>query len=182
MSDTLKSVSIQGFKSIRDLTSFPLRHINVLIGSNGAGKSNFVSFFTLLREIVEGRLETAINKAGGADIHLFLGPKVTDKIEADLEFGMNGYKCVLEPTDDNRLIFADERIKYHAGQTKNGYEIAAHEVVPLSFRLDRRVARCREIRLARGGRDAHARSVRARPPGHRIWRGGSCCGLHRRCW
>lgn len=27
---------------------------------------------------------------------------------------MNGYQCVLEPTDDNRLIFADERIQYHA--------------------------------------------------------------------
>jgi predicted ATPase len=114
MSKPIDRITIKGFKSIRSLEDFPLASLNVLIGANGSGKSNFVSFFTLLREIVEERLEKAINKAGGADIHLFLGPKMTDKIEAHLEFGMNGYKCVLEPTDDNRLIFADERILYHA--------------------------------------------------------------------
>jgi AAA15 family ATPase/GTPase len=45
MSEILESISIQGFKSIRDLDAFKFNHINVLIGSNGAGKSNFVSFF-----------------------------------------------------------------------------------------------------------------------------------------
>jgi predicted ATPase len=39
---------------------------------------------------------------------------VTEKIEAHLEFGVNGYGFSLEPTADNRLIFADERILYHA--------------------------------------------------------------------
>ena len=75
-----------------------------------------------------------------------------------------------------------ERIQYHAGQTQNGYQITADGGGPLSFRFEWPVAKCREIRLAHGGRDAHARSVRARPPRRRIWRGGSCCGLRRRCW
>ena len=70
--------------------------MNILIGANGSGKSNFVSFFSLLREMVEGRLEKAVNKAGGADVHLFLGPKVTEKIVAKLEFGCNGYEFSLE--------------------------------------------------------------------------------------
>jgi len=71
-----------------------------------------VSFFSLLREMVEGRLATAVNKAGGADAHLFLGPKATDKIVAELRFGVNGYKFSLVPTTDNRLIFGDERIEF----------------------------------------------------------------------
>ena len=50
--------------------------------------------------MVEGRLEKAVNKAGGADMHLFLGPKVTDKIFAELKFGVNGYKFSLEATAD----------------------------------------------------------------------------------
>ncbi len=105
-------ITLKGFKSIASLENFELGPVNVLIGANGSGKSNFVSFFSLLREMVQQRLELAVNIAGGADAHLFLGPKVTEKIEADLDFGINGYKFVLEPTADNRLVFADERIKY----------------------------------------------------------------------
>jgi len=86
----------------------------VLIGANGCGKSNFVSFFYLLREMVEGRLEKAVNKAGGADTHLFLGPQVTEKIRGHLEFGVNGYTFSLEPTADDRLIFDEEQIEYEA--------------------------------------------------------------------
>ena len=57
------------------LEDFPLRSLNILIGANGAGKSNFVSFFTFLREAVEGRLGLYVAKKGGADDHLFMGPK-----------------------------------------------------------------------------------------------------------
>ena len=112
MGQPINKITLKGFKSIRCLEDFELEPVNVLIGANGCGKTNFVSFFKLLRELIEGRLEKNINKAGGADIHLYLGPKVTDRIEAELEFGVNGYKIVLEPTNDNRLIFDDERIKY----------------------------------------------------------------------
>jgi predicted ATPase len=46
----LDRLTIEGFKSIRDLRDFELRPLNVLIGANGAGKSNLVEFFRLLRE------------------------------------------------------------------------------------------------------------------------------------
>jgi predicted ATPase len=103
---------LKGYKSIRQLEDFELSGINVLIGPNGCGKSNFVGFFYLLRELVERRLEKAVNKAGGADTQLYLGPKVTETIEARLEFGVNAYKFTLEPTADDRLIFGDERIEW----------------------------------------------------------------------
>ncbi|HEY5314892.1 MAG TPA: AAA family ATPase [Pirellulales bacterium] len=112
MGPPIRKITLKGYKSIRCLEDFALGRINVLIGANGCGKSNFVSFFQLLREMVDGRLEQAVNIAGGADTHLFLGPKVTKQIEADLEFGENGYRFSLQPTADNRLIFGDERIKY----------------------------------------------------------------------
>ncbi len=112
MERPIREISLRGFKSIRALEGFQLEPINILIGANGCGKTNFVSFFRLLRELVECRLERAVNKAGGADMFLYLGPQVTDKIEASLEFGVNGYKVVLEPTNDNRLMFETERIKY----------------------------------------------------------------------
>jgi predicted ATPase len=75
MADTLKKLTIEGFKSIRKLEDFPLQDLNVLIGANGAGKSNFVSFFRLLREMVEHRLQVALATAeGGATLAFTLGP------------------------------------------------------------------------------------------------------------
>jgi predicted ATPase len=50
MADTIKKLTIEGFKSIRKLEDFPLRALNVLIGANGAGKSNFVGFFRVSPE------------------------------------------------------------------------------------------------------------------------------------
>ncbi len=108
----LNKITIKGYRSIRELDTFELGPVNVLIGANGSGKSNFVSFFSLLREIVDGRLALAVNRAGGADAHLYLGPQITKQLYVNLVFGENGYGFTLEPTADNRLVFADERIKW----------------------------------------------------------------------
>jgi predicted ATPase len=111
MADTIKKLTIEGFKSIRKLEDFELRPLNVLIGANGAGKSNFVGFFRLLREIIDGRLQLALaTTEGGADGCLFLGPKITSLFSARLYFGSEGlvYEFDLAPTFDNRLAFVGE--------------------------------------------------------------------------
>ena len=48
--DQLSRITISGYKSIKkcDIT---FGKINVLIGSNGAGKSKFISAFSLLQDI-----------------------------------------------------------------------------------------------------------------------------------
>jgi len=112
MGDAIKKLTIEGFKSIRKLEDFELRPLNVLIGANGAGKSNFVGFFRLLRELIDQRLQLALATEGGADACLYLGPKVTQRLAAKLYFGVNGYEFALVPTTDNRLIFADEVAVY----------------------------------------------------------------------
>ncbi|MBN1765849.1 MAG: AAA family ATPase, partial [Sedimentisphaerales bacterium] len=112
----IDKISIEGYKSIRQLKDFKLHPINILIGANGSGKSNFVSFFSLLREVIDGSLQKHINKYGGADDQLFMGPKVTEQIAGHIDFGMNGYTFNLESTVDNRLIFSDERIHYTGSQ------------------------------------------------------------------
>ena len=52
----LDTIEVTGFKSIREL-KLKLRHLNVLIGANGAGKSNFMALFRLLNEMVEQRFQ-----------------------------------------------------------------------------------------------------------------------------
>jgi predicted ATPase len=109
MADTIKKLTIEGYKSIRKLEDFPLGALNVLIGANGAGKSNFVGFFRLLREMIERRLQVALATVeGGADACLFLGPKITRKFVARLYFGDSEYEFTLVPTPDNRLVFSEE--------------------------------------------------------------------------
>ncbi|TIE17420.1 recombinase RecF, partial [Legionella pneumophila] len=46
----ISSITIKGFKSILSLDQFALNDLNVLIGANGSGKSNFVSYFEMLGE------------------------------------------------------------------------------------------------------------------------------------
>jgi predicted ATPase len=110
MSDTIQRITIEGFKSIRKLEDFELRSLNVLIGANGAGKSNFVEFFRLMRELIGQRLQLKVGKDGGANACLYLGPKVTTKLVAKVYFGGYGYKIKLVPTADGRLIFEEEEV------------------------------------------------------------------------
>ena len=69
-----------------------------------------MSFFGLVHELVERRLQQAVADRGGADVLLHRGPKVTRRIVVKLEFGPNAYEIQLKPTDDNRLVFADETV------------------------------------------------------------------------
>src|SRR5260370_11994093 len=118
MGDAIKKLTIEGFKSIQKLEDFELRSLNVLIGANGAGKSNFVAFFRLLRELIEQRLQRFVATEGGADACLYMGPKITKRLVAKLYFGVNGYEFELVPTADNRLIFSDEATDF-IGQFKD---------------------------------------------------------------
>jgi predicted ATPase len=81
----LEKITIRGFKSIRALEAFELKALNLLIGANGAGKSNFVDFFRFLREYLRGRLHDFLRLNGEADAFLFNGPKATEEIFVHLE-------------------------------------------------------------------------------------------------
>ena len=52
----LEKLTIKGFKSIESLLDFPLFPVNVLIGANGAGKSNLIEFFKMLRAMMGLRI------------------------------------------------------------------------------------------------------------------------------
>jgi predicted ATPase len=112
MAARIRKLTIKGFKSIRSLEDFELGSLNILIGANGAGKSNFVDFFTMLRAMVDQNLQAHVREHGGADTHLFSGPKVTQEIVGKLEFPPNRYTFTLRRTVNNELFFAEERTSY----------------------------------------------------------------------
>ncbi|MDX2138691.1 MAG: AAA family ATPase [Chloroflexota bacterium] len=124
----LKSMGVKGFKSIREL-EFEVRDLNVLIGANGSGKSNFIQLFALLNAIIEQRLG-AYSAQAGAENLLYFGSKQTSSIHLDLRFDgqrlslENGYSCTLVANDEDKLTFQREytflhdRERYGAGRKK----------------------------------------------------------------
>ncbi|EPR7089506.1 AAA family ATPase [Vibrio fluvialis] len=109
----IDEISIQGFKSIRSLDKLQLNNLNVLIGANGVGKSNFVSYFRMLYELVEGRLQVWTSKQGGADRVLTFGLKETSQLSSTLRFNdRDGYGIFLAPTVDESLTILEEEIYF----------------------------------------------------------------------
>ena len=67
-------VSIEGFRSLQKVDNLALPQLTVLIGSNGAGKSNFIRFFDMLGWMLKAEnLQEFIIRNGGAADQLFMG-------------------------------------------------------------------------------------------------------------
>ena len=98
MAHRLEKLTIKGFKSIKSLEEFELTNLNILIGGNGAGKSNFVDFFRMISAMMkQDGLKEFI--AGNCDSYLYGGTKQTKNISIELIFGQNGYDFELAPTE-----------------------------------------------------------------------------------
>jgi predicted ATPase len=103
----LSRIVLKGFKSIAECY-LELSKINVLIGANGAGKSNFIGFFRMVQQLLEQNLQVFVSRQGSPDALLYFGRKTTEQLEFQLYFGNNGYFAELQPTQDNRLMFTSE--------------------------------------------------------------------------
>ena len=108
--DQLSRIVIKGFKSIKEC-DLELGNINVFIGSNGAGKSNFISIFEMLQRVLERELSYYVGKKGGVTPLLYNGKEATDSILAEFHFGSYLYGFDLEWTDRDSLLFREERIE-----------------------------------------------------------------------
>ncbi|MBF0284836.1 MAG: AAA family ATPase [Magnetococcales bacterium] len=111
----LKKITIEGYKTIRSLKEFELRGLNVLVGANGAGKSNFLSFFSFLSAVARGDLQIYTATKGGADALLYFGSRSMKRLYSHLEFTdpdyINEYIIQMIPTEDGRIIFSNEMTK-----------------------------------------------------------------------
>lgn len=117
-SKRLKSIKIQGFKSI------PFQHplelmfgdINILLGANGAGKSNIISFFKMLGFMMSGSLQRFIAESGTNQKFLYYGAKRTPTMCASLRFEASSfydiYSFSLTAAVPDRLILTSEDIEW----------------------------------------------------------------------
>ena len=107
----IKSIHIRNFKSIKDSGEVLLRPINVLIGANGVGKSNFIGFFKFLNKIYNKELQLYVAQNGRADNFLFFGSKFSSSLSGTITFDnkyQNEYSFKLIPDQTGNFIFAEE--------------------------------------------------------------------------
>ena len=81
----LTKIKISGYRSIKNL-KLELSDINILVGCNGAGKSNLLSFFEMLLAMKNYSLRQYVVRQGGANILLYNGHKETKSINFSLHF------------------------------------------------------------------------------------------------
>jgi energy-coupling factor transporter ATP-binding protein EcfA2 len=114
----LHRIALNGFKSIKQL-DLQMNPINILIGANGSGKSNFISVFTLLRNLSEGRLQNYIEKQGFASTFFHFGPKRMSKISIDIEVGENGYHVEFTHGASNDSLVFEREFCTFSGSPRN---------------------------------------------------------------
>ncbi len=103
----IDKLKIQGFKSLQDV-ELELGKLNVLIGPNGAGKSNLISYFEMLRRMVEEDLQVWTGQYDGANRILTYGAKTTPQLDSFIQFGDNAYQFSLAHTAADRFVFTSE--------------------------------------------------------------------------
>lgn len=114
----LTRLTLRGFKSIDSVgQTIDFGDMTVLLGANGAGKSNLISFFKMLNLMTTESLQRFIGEQGYADSILHFGLKNTKCLSANLVFSDGNnvrdyYSFVLSPGSGSDLIFDNESVSW----------------------------------------------------------------------
>ena len=140
----IDAIHLKNFKSIHD-TTIKLGTINVLIGANGAGKSNFISYFKFLKSLMSGKLQGYTAQKGGADNILHFGVKESSFLSTKIDFNnnnnTNSYECLLKPTQEDSFFFEEEFVYYHTF-----YHALPHYSGSMETQIDEQIKRDKEHR------------------------------------
>lgn len=116
----IERIIIENYKSIRKM-DLRLEPINILIGANGAGKSNFISFFELARRVFTNEIEQYSKKKLAGNL-LYHGLKHSGYISGLLDFdNIRAFSFKLTPQNDESLWISQYgiRLNIHQSPDKN---------------------------------------------------------------
>lgn len=118
----LHKITLNGYKSIKELVDFELTNLNVFIGANGSGKSNLISFFKLVQKIAENNANSYIQQHGGINDFLFNGRKVTERISVRIGFQNHQYSFnIIEVTGPDGSCMVDDE------------EVIGNQIIPVTI-------------------------------------------------
>ena len=119
----IAKVSIQGFRSLRQIESLELPQLTVLIGANGAGKSTLIKFFEMLSWMLKAQhLQEFVLRHGGGDDQFFMGARQTPAIHAEIQLethaGFNDYRFSLTHLSANDTVMVSGEAYRYSDKTK----------------------------------------------------------------
>lgn len=147
----LSEIYLKGYKSIGAGQNIPLGDLTILLGANGSGKSNLVSFFTMLNYMTTGVFQQYVGKYGVNRL-LYYGSKRTESISFELRFQSEDtndiYYVKLSHGLPDRLFISGEKVACHRagapqpleyfvppGNNETGLGTHDHETSRILFRL-----------------------------------------------
>lgn len=116
----IRSVTIEGFRSLKNIQNLELPQLTVLIGANGAGKSTLIRFFEMLSWMLKSKnLQEFVLRHGGGDDQFFMGARKTPRIHAELcletASGHNHYRFdLVHLSAGDSVMLMNEAYRYSA--------------------------------------------------------------------
>ena len=126
----LESLSLSGYRSYdNDIARnhIQLGQMNIVIGANGAGKSNLISFFEMIAFMMTKGLRNYIAQRGGAQGQLYFGAKVTERVCGLLQLCDSDSKCrdtykfSLGMSITDQMFFEEETMSYQKTGHSHSY-------------------------------------------------------------
>ena len=115
---SIKSVTVKGFRNLKNVENLELSNLNVLIGGNGVGKSTLMHFFEMLSWMHQGsNFQKYVIRNGSGDNQFFMGGQVTPVIASEISLatkdGIYDYGLTLsyERAEDCAWV-TEERYRY----------------------------------------------------------------------
>ena len=113
-------LQIEGYRSIKS-QRVELHPMNVLLGANGVGKSNFLSVFSFFRILIQSR-EWEYAAASKAAHTLYMGRAVTDKVKLQFHYvdsWIDRLEIVLKDVDNTLRVRSMEIEEHEAIEEKS---------------------------------------------------------------
>lgn len=132
----IRRIKVKNFKSFKEIDITP-SNFNVLIGPNASGKSNFLSIFRFVRDIINMGLSNAISLQGGMDylrnLHLGDNNKRTSiRIEIDSFSKIRGMKKIGDKMIRIRSLSFETDFEIEAVDGKEEFQVV-HDTLIQKF-------------------------------------------------